>query len=138
MPNPKHLVAQGHDNYAFEMEAPKSPWRYPHLVIRDSFRNTNKMSVKFRQPGDNFPSPANGHGHHHMDMMGVRAHRWRLSVSSRHNVSENIHQRCTNYRLRSVLFFQHLRRADSKDSTCSSMAMPPQQSEFMNLHYPRR
>ena len=63
---------QGHDNYAFEMEAPKSPWRYPHLKFRDSFKaSTSKMSVKFRQPGDNFPSPANGHGHHHLDLMGV-------------------------------------------------------------------
>ena len=67
---------QGHDNYAFEMEAPKSPWRYPHLMFRDSLRHgggkaPNKMSVKFRQPGDNFPSPANGHGHHHLDLMGV-------------------------------------------------------------------
>ena len=24
---------QFHDNYAFEMEAPKSPWRYPHLFL---------------------------------------------------------------------------------------------------------
>ena len=55
------------------MEAPKSPWRYPHLMFRDSLRakNFNKMSVKFRQPGDNFPGPDNGHGHHHLDLMGV-------------------------------------------------------------------
>ena len=55
------------------MEAPKSPWRYPHLLqgFRDSRKAPNKMSVKFRQPGDNFPSPANGHGHHHLDLMGV-------------------------------------------------------------------
>lgn len=65
------FMEQGHDNYAFEMEAPKSPWRYPHLMFRDSRKAPNKMSVKFRQPGDNFPSPANGHGHHHLDLMGV-------------------------------------------------------------------
>lgn len=30
----------GHDNYAFEMEAPKSPWRYPHLMFRNDSKKT--------------------------------------------------------------------------------------------------
>ena len=107
------------------MEAPKSPWRYPHLMFRDSLRHghggkaPNKMSVKFRQPGDNFPSPANGHGHHHLDLMGVS------TLFERH------FQRISNY-LNCGMFIQHLRRADSKDSTCSSLAMP------QYPHYPSR
>ena len=42
---------QGHDNYAFEMEAPKSPWRYPHLNFRDSKRNRRgRFGPNHRQP----------------------------------------------------------------------------------------
>jgi len=45
----------GLDNYAFEMDAPKSPWRYPHLMFRDSRKQKN---VSFRRnhlelPGHN-------------------------------------------------------------------------------------
>ena len=30
----------GEDNFGFDMEAPKSPWRYPHLMFRtDSRKN---------------------------------------------------------------------------------------------------
>ena len=45
------LRIQGHDNYAFEMEAPKSPWRYPHLNFRDSKRNRRgRFGPNHRQP----------------------------------------------------------------------------------------
>ena len=47
----------GHDNYAFEMEAPKSPWRYPHLVFRGDSRK--HKTVSFKQSGG-----ADGHGRH--------------------------------------------------------------------------
>jgi len=41
----------GHDNYAFEMEAPKSPWRYPHLNFRDSKKNRRgRFGPNHRQP----------------------------------------------------------------------------------------
>ncbi len=43
---------QGQDNYAFEMEAPKSPWRYPHLMFRNDSRKHHK-SVSFKASGGN-------------------------------------------------------------------------------------
>jgi len=42
---------EGLDNYAFEMEAPKSPWRYPHLMFRADSRK--QKNVSFRQHGRN-------------------------------------------------------------------------------------
>eukprot|EP00095_Tigriopus_kingsejongensis_P001024 maker-scaffold587_size153100-snap-gene-0.22 protein:Tk01024 transcript:maker-scaffold587_size153100-snap-gene-0.22-mRNA-1 annotation:"moladietz" len=47
-----------HDNYAFEMEAPKSPWRYPHLMFRDS-RKSNK-SVSFKRDRNHLELPGQG------------------------------------------------------------------------------
>lgn len=72
---------EGLDNYAFEIEAPKSPWRYPHLMFRDSRKN-NK-SVSFRQ-----------HGRNHLDLPGGGFND----------------------------FGKHLRRTDSKESSCSSIS----------------
>merc|ERR1719273_2323445 len=48
----------GHDNYAFEMEAPKSPWRYPHLMFRTDSRK--QKAVSFRQHG----------GRNHLELPG--------------------------------------------------------------------
>jgi len=78
---------EGHDNYAYEMEAPKSPWRYPHLMFRADSRK--QKSVSFR----------NGHhaGRNHLE----------LPVSG---FGE---------------FTKHLRRTDSKDSSCSSLSSAP-------------
>merc|ERR1712223_1283605 len=36
----------GIDNYAFEMEAPKSPWRYPHLMFRNDSRKQKNVSFR--------------------------------------------------------------------------------------------
>jgi len=75
----------GHDNYAFEMEAPKSPWRYPHLMFRaDSKKN---KAVSFR----------NHHGRNQLEVPGI-------------GFGE---------------FAKHLRRTDSKDSSCSSLSSVP-------------
>lgn len=43
------LSPDGRDNYAFEMEAPKSPWRYPHLMFRTDSRK--QKGVSFKQYG---------------------------------------------------------------------------------------
>lgn len=72
---------EGLDNYAFEMEAPKSPWRYPHLMFRDSRKQKN---VSFRRNHLDLPT-GTGFGE----------------------------------------FGKHLRRTDSKDSSCSSMSSVP-------------
>merc|ERR1712083_172928 len=49
---------EGHDNYAYEMEAPKSPWRYPHLMFRADSKK--QKSVSFR----------NQHGRNHLELPG--------------------------------------------------------------------
>merc|ERR1719420_2893306 len=77
---------EGHDNYAYEMEAPKSPWRYPHLMFRSDSRK--QKSVSFRQHGQNQLELPGGH----------------------HGFGE---------------FGKHLRRTDSKDSSCSSLSSVP-------------
>merc|ERR1712037_698852 len=60
----------GVDNYAYEMEAPKSPWRYPHLMFRADSRK--QKSVSFR----------NGHGRNQLELPGISGFgevtRWRL------------------------------------------------------------
>merc|ERR1712080_694011 len=49
----------GVDNYAYEMEAPKSPWRYPHLMFRADSRK--QKSVSFR----------NSHGRNQLELPGI-------------------------------------------------------------------
>lgn len=77
----------GVDNYAYEMEAPKSPWRYPHLMFRADSRK--QKSVSFR----------NGHARNQLELPGISG------------FGE---------------FAKHLRRTDSKDSSCSSLSSAPQ------------
>jgi len=77
----------GVDNYAYELEAPKSPWRYPHLMFRADSRK--QKSVSFR----------NGQGRNQLELPGISGF---------------------------GDFAKHLRRTDSKDSSCSSLSSAPQ------------
>jgi len=77
---------EGLDNYAFEMEAPKSPWRYPHLMFRTDSRK--QKSVSFRQ----------------------HARTNQLELPAGQAFGD---------------FGKHLRRTDSKDSSCSSLSSVP-------------
>lgn len=55
----------GLDNEAFEMDPPKSPWRYPHLMLRSDFgRKPSPKSVSFRRQSrtDNGLSLSHGNG----------------------------------------------------------------------------
>merc|ERR1719219_400256 len=36
----------GMDNYGFDMDVPKSPWRYPHLMFRSDSRKSKAVSFK--------------------------------------------------------------------------------------------
>jgi len=78
----------GMDNYAYEMEAPKSPWRYPHLMFRADSRK--QKSVSFRN---------GAHARNQLELPGISG------------FGE---------------FAKHLRRTDSKDSSCSSLSSAPQ------------
>jgi len=75
----------GHDNYAFEMEAPKSPWRYPHLMFRTDSKKNKAVSFRNHQGRNQLEVPGIGFGE----------------------------------------FAKHLRRTDSKDSSCSSLSSVP-------------
>jgi len=72
----------GHDNYAFEMEAPKSPWRYPHLMFMNDSKKSKAVSFRNHQGRNQLEVPGIGFGE----------------------------------------FAKHLRRTDSKDSSCSSLS----------------
>jgi hypothetical protein len=76
----------GRDNFAFEMEAPKSPWRYPHLMFRTDSRKAR--GVSFSTHG----------GRNQLELPGIPG------------FGE---------------FAKHLRRTDSKDSSCSSLSSAP-------------
>jgi len=76
----------GHDNYAYEMEAPKSPWRYPHLMFRADSKKQKGVSFRTQQGRSN-----------QLELPGV-------------GFGE---------------FSKHLRRTDSKDSSCSSLSSVP-------------
>ena len=86
-----------HDNYAFEMEAPKSPWRYPHLMFRADSRKAK--AVSFRHHG--------GSRNNQLELPGGFGE-----------------------------FGKHLRRTDSKDSSCSSMSSMPQNDLRPSLSVP--
>jgi len=75
----------GLDNYAFELEAPKSPWRYPHLMFRTDSKKNKAVSFRNHQGRNQLEVPGMGYGE----------------------------------------FAKHLRRTDSKDSSCSSLSSVP-------------
>merc|ERR1712012_1263905 len=52
----------GHDNYAFEMEAPKSPWRYPHLMFRNDSKKSKAVSFRNHQGRNQLEVPGIGFG----------------------------------------------------------------------------
>lgn len=41
-----HPGGNGEDNYGFDMDMPKSPWRYPHLMFRTDSRKNKAVSFK--------------------------------------------------------------------------------------------
>ena len=49
----RHPGGDGEDNFGFDMEAPKSPWRYPHLMFRTDSRKNKAVSFK-QNPGKYF------------------------------------------------------------------------------------
>ena len=46
----------GVENYGFDMDMPKSPWRYPHLMFRTDSRKSKAVSFK-QNPGEKIVSP---------------------------------------------------------------------------------
>ena len=70
---PRSRFFQFHDNYAFEMEAPKSPWRYPHLFLagkspkfgKSQPRSPTQCPLKPASPRARYLSPASAEVQHH-------------------------------------------------------------------------
>ena len=111
-----HRHPGGADNFAFEMDAPKSPWRYPHLMFRSESRKSK--AVSFKQEA-NMP-PAQGN----FGPMGY-LRRMDSKDSSCSSVSSVPHQREALSASMSVpahAFNKQFRRTDSSDSSTSSLA----------------
>jgi len=110
---------EGVDNYAFEMEAPKSPWRYPHLMFRADSRK--QKAVSFRQ-----------HGRNHLELPGsgfdgFAKHLRRVdSKDSECSSLSSAHPNSSQHDLRPTLsvpafhdHFNKFRRTDSESSGSS-------------------
>ena len=95
----RHPGGDGEDNFGFDMEAPKSPWRYPHLMFRTDSRKNKAVSFK-QNPGK------------YLKIIAGNA--------------KKSYQRLINFLI--IFFFSlafdpsgMLRRTDSKESNCSSI-----------------
>eukprot|EP00096_Caligus_rogercresseyi_P016540 TRINITY_DN923_c0_g2_i1.p1 TRINITY_DN923_c0_g2~~TRINITY_DN923_c0_g2_i1.p1 ORF type:complete len:546 (-),score=186.52 TRINITY_DN923_c0_g2_i1:259-1896(-) len=105
----QHMHPGGEDNYTFEMDAPKSPWRYPHLIFRNDSRKHNKQ-VSFKQVRDD---------------LGPLGHLRRADSkdSSISSLSSAPHQNVGHsLSVPASVFNQRFRRTDSADSNNSSLA----------------
>ena len=103
------------------MEAPKSPWRYPHLMFRGDSRK--HKTVSFKQS-----SGMDGHGRHghHLELPpGAVGGHGRFGVEGK-EAGASLRLDC-GWQSWSSYFAGFLRRTDSKDSECSSLSSVPHQ-----------
>jgi len=108
----------GADNLAFEMDAnsaPKSPWRYPHLMFRSESRKSK--AVSFKQDA-NVP-PAQGH----FGPMGYlrRTDSKDSSISSLSSAAQH-RDLGASMSMPAHAFNKQFKRSDSSDSNGSSLA----------------
>merc|ERR1719266_3114475 len=98
----------GVDNFGFDMDAPKSPWRYPHLMFRTDSRKSKAVSFK--------QNPA-------FDPTGMlrRTDSKESNCSSMTSVSHREDLRQT-LSVPVSAFHKQFKRTDSNDSNTSSLA----------------
>jgi len=101
----------GMDNYGFDMDAPKSPWRYPHLMFRSDSRKSKAVSFK-QNPAFDPSDPT---------------HMLRRTDSKESNCSSMTTMSNHREDLRQTLSvpasaFKQFKRTDSNDSNTSSLA----------------
>merc|ERR1712001_475441 len=110
----------GHDNYAFEMEAPKSPWRYPHLMFRSESRKNKGVTFK----------PSNGLQSMNPGLQDFGPMNYLRRTDSKDSSctslssASHMHDRAltASMSVPAVAFGNKFRRTDSTDSSTSSLA----------------
>lgn len=100
----------GMENYGFDMDAPKSPWRYPHLMFRSDSRKSKAVSFK-QNPAFDPSDPTH---------MLRRTDSKESNCSSMTNMSHREDLRQTLSVPASA--FKQFKRTDSNDSNSSSLA----------------
>merc|ERR1711936_451948 len=115
-----HRNPQGTDNYAFEMEAPKSPWRYPHLMFRSESRKNKGVTFK----------PSNGLQSMNPGLQDFGPMNYLRRTDSKDSSctslssASHMHDRAltASMSVPAVAFGNKFRRTDSTDSSTSSLA----------------
>lgn len=102
----------GADNFAFEMDMPKSPWRYPHLMFRADSRKAK--GVSFKQDA-NQPPPMGSHLPNYL-------RRTDSKDSSCSSMSSSQHRDLGASMSMPAHFHKQFKRTDSSDSNTSSLA----------------
>jgi len=100
----------GMENYGFDMDVPKSPWRYPHLMFRSDSRKSKAVSFK-QNPAFDPSDPTH---------MLRRTDSKESNCSSMTNMSHREDLRQTLSVPASA--FKQFKRTDSNDSNTSSLA----------------
>merc|ERR1719367_607649 len=102
----------GADNFAFEMDTPKSPWRYPHLMFRTESRKSK--AVSFKQDA-NMPPSMGSHLPNYL-------RRTDSKDSSCSSLSSSQHRDLGASMSMPAHFHKQFKRTDSSDSNTSSLA----------------
>merc|ERR1719367_790939 len=99
----------GVENYGFDMDAPKSPWRYPHLMFRTDSRKNKAVSFK--------QNPA-------FDPSGMlrRTDSKESNCSSIHSIAHGREDLRQTLSVPVSAFHKQFKRTDSNDSNNSSLA----------------
>lgn len=99
----------GEDNFGYDMEAPKSPWRYPHLMFRTDSRKNKAVSFK--------QNPA-------FDPTGMlrRTDSKESNCSSIHSMAHGREDLRQTLSVPVSAFHKQFKRTDSNDSNNSSLA----------------
>jgi len=105
----RHPGGDGEDNFGFDMEAPKSPWRYPHLMFRTDSRKNKAVSFK--------QNPA-------FDPSGMlrRTDSKESNCSSIHSIAHGREDLRQTLSVPVSAFHKQFKRTDSNDSNNSSLA----------------
>lgn len=109
---------QGSDNFGYEMDAPKSPWRYPHLMFRSESRKNKGVTFKNSNGLQGMP-PGN------QDFNFLRRTDSKDSNCTSLSSASHMHGRDDLRASMSVpasAFGNKFRRTDSSDSSTSSLA----------------
>jgi len=109
----------GADNYAFEMEAPKSPWRYPHLMFRSESRKNKGVTFKNSNGLHGMPGQDFGAMNYLRRTDSKDSNCTSLSSVSHMHGRDDLR---ASMSVPPIAFGNKFRRTDSTDSSTSSLA----------------